>query len=364
MRVFRIAGVILLAAAGLLQSAGLCWPVEKGLKELLAHVAGRFLPERPATVLLTLEPGDQGLRPLEVAMALRGLSRFHPARVVVNGPVEAETTEVPLLAGLLAKLRDSEFPVIVPVVPTPTSHIASVPLDRLDPLGAWVPRMAWPMFDGFSSEESSASPYQPAPGNNDGYLPLLGLTAKGEPIASPWWRLLNREGSSPSLLVLGRMLILPDRHPLWITEGAVLRPQVPGAVRTVALDDFLLRIEQLERGTINPGFDALWNHATVIIGTQRDLPKAASVSSLLERFSLRVQSFPLQALSLLVWIAAFLLITQLPSRTRNAAAGILLIVVLGSTLFCLHAGWSFPFLPGILAALMLPLSSLRPLDKR
>ena len=32
--------------------------------------------------------------------------------------------------------------------------------------------------------------------------------------------------------------------------------------------------------------------------------------------------------------------------------------------FVALGGWSFPFLPGILAALMLPLSSLRPLDER
>jgi hypothetical protein len=60
------------------------------------HLPARFLPAPPRVVMITLEKSSRGFQAMDVAMALRGLGKFHPRCIVINGVVEGGTESSPL----------------------------------------------------------------------------------------------------------------------------------------------------------------------------------------------------------------------------------------------------------------------------
>ena len=134
-----------------------------------------------------------------------------------------------------------------------------------------------------------------------------------------------------------------------------------GDCRVVPLDDFLLKIEEMERGGVSPDFDSLWDNSLVVIAPPGDAATATLIASLRER--LAPTRFPViaQALLALLWIVVVILFPHLLSRMGRFAEGpfrILLPVamIVASVLVSVMAfshGVILPLIPAVIVSLFL-----------
>ncbi len=345
--------VLLIFLTALLQGLGFCQQLEKGF----AHfIPVHLRPEPPRVILLSLENGVRGFSTLEVAMALRGLSQFHPECVLVNGEIEPEQGSVPLLPSILARLTNTAgITLILPQPPSPEAHFRAVPLVRYSLRSS---KKTWPVLPGRCTPGTGAA-YLPEKQEGDENLPLLAVTSDGTTIGSLWWWGLPPQARiHPPLLLCETILLLANHSLLRMTpSGEVAQSADGGTFREIPLDDFLLKIEQKERGVISPAFDTLWKNATVVLGTHTDTDTISDFASVLREVSSKRLSLPVQILMALGWMVLFLLI-------KNGRSGfdhfprwllplIITLIVILTTLFLMHQGIIIPFLAGIVTALLL-----------
>jgi len=118
-------------------------------------------------------------------------------------------------------------------------------------------------------------------------------------------------------------------------------------------------MERREQGSNSPGFDGIWSDAFVVIGTTDDLPKATVFQSLLEQVSLARLGPWTQAIITALCIVTLLLLTKGTLTIRLTASALIMVAVIAAFLLLLARGILFPFLPVMLTALLLPLSSQR-----
>ena len=253
------------------------------LEKGLLHLLPMHLrPEAPRIILLSLEKGAAGDSPLDVAMVLRGLTQFHPECVIVNGKIEPEQGTVPLLPSILARL---------------TNHMGITLI----------------------------LPESPSPETLFRSVPLVRY----------------------SLSEKHTILLLANHAPLHLTSSGEVSQSGNGETfREIPLDDFLLKIEQKERGVISPTFDSLWKNATVVLGTHDDSVTISMLAALLQAIFFRRLPLWSQTMMILGWMFLFFLI-------KNRRGGIDQLPRWLLPLLITHQGIIIPFLPGIVTALLL-----------
>jgi hypothetical protein len=353
-----LVGVFLILLTGGFQLAGYCWPLEQRfLKALPSGLLPASFSHSPV-VLLELNAGSDGFAAMDIALALRGLSLLHPDRVLLDGRIAEEKEAIPLLPGVLDRLKkDPSMVLVLPHAGGVQSVFQPIPLTRCPPCTNLFP---WQKVQGKALapvHDPVEGAYLPAPQEKDQDLPLLAMTDDGSVIGSLWWWALPSEvTASPSYLFFGKIFLSSTATFFWITPSGAYHPLSDLRVKPLSLDDFLLRVEQKEQGTISPGFDALWNKAVVIIGTSAEEGRATALADLLRATGIRPLSFVSQTVITFGWVLLFLLIQELHLRasfrfTRWIFPPVILIALIGITLCLLPHGILLPFLPGLIVAL-------------
>lgn len=341
-----VAGILIIAMTTLFQGLGFCWGLERNLMRMLPS---SIAPQAPRVALLQLEKGSSGeFSEMDAALALRGLEQLHPRSVTILGTVRREEGAMDFLPAMLARLKESKghFPVMIPVIPSSEAHYAPLPW-----LLSGNPPFSWPTLAGREDNESVGSFLTEA--DSAAGIPLFARTETGG-VGSLWWRTLLETipPAAQARLLFGKVLLLGNHAAVMINSlGRCDADGVP-CVRT-AMDEFLLRIEQRERGIISPGFDGIWSGAFVVIGTPDDLPKSMVFQSLLERLSMARLVPWTQAVIAALCIATLLLLSKatLPAKLLAAA---LIVISAGTASFLLISHCLlFPWLPCVMSALFL-----------
>ena len=324
------------------------------------HLPARFLPAPPRVVMITLENSSRGFQAMDVAMALRGLGKFHPRCIVINGVIEGEQSSVPFLPDIISQLRKMPgLELIIPEIPSSSAQFKSLPLVRYSP-DSRVPD--WPKVEGLATPGSGAA-YLPGSGGNELELPLFATTDQGVPIGSLWWWSLPASAcKSPPLLLFGSILFLENHTPLHLATSGIVEtlPSIQKSIKVITLDDFLFQMEQKDQGTFSPAFDNLWTDSTVILAPPSDISKVSALAAVMELLAISRLSSGIQLFMALGWIAFFLVVKKSRAPCRNFlhwffSPLILLMVVAATVLFFSH-GIILPFLPGIFTGLLLLLA--------
>jgi hypothetical protein len=338
--------VIILVAVG--QAVGFFQQWEQ---TFVHYLPARFLPEAPRVVMITLEKSSHGFQAMDVAMTLRGLGKFHPRCIVINGVIEAERSSVSFLPDIISQLRKMPgLELIIPEIPSSLAQLKSVALIRYSP-DSRVPD--WPKVEGLATPGSGAG-YLPESGGSELELPLFATTDQGVPIGSLWWWSLPASvRKSPPLLLFGHELLLSTHARIGLTASGSTTPSLPGVFLEMPLDDFLLKLERKEQGSISPTFDTLWDSNTIVIGSHDDATKVASLASLLWTSSLRYLPLPAQLVLGLGWIMMFIVARRASWVPRMIFSLCVLLAIIGSTLVLSRHGIILPFIPGVVAVLAL-----------
>ena len=108
-------------------------------------------------------------------------------------------------------------------------------------------------------------------------IQLFAQTNRGEAAGSIWWELLQElmhpnggvisAENAPVWLLGGRLLVFPGRATVFLTKHGMMpitnRSDIPPKAMTQ--EDFLLGIEQKERGEKSPDFETFWNLSLIHI---------------------------------------------------------------------------------------------------
>lgn len=347
-RILLSLGMLLILLLAACQGLGLCQQWEQFL---LHHLSSRFLPEPPQVILITLDKHPKGFQAMDVAMALRGLGKFSPRCIVIDGLIEAEEGPVPFLPDIFSQLAArQDLKLIVPQLPSPAAHFQSVSLIRYS---LHAESLSWPKVEG-EAVPSTGDAFLPDLSNLDSSLPLFATASHGVPVGSLWWWTLPEAlHKSPPVLLWNKLLLFSTHTQILLTPSGAALPALPGEFIEMPLDDFLLQMEKREQGTLSPTFDSLWNRSTVILGTSLDFAKATALASLLQELSWRHLALWKQGLMTLFWmivLVCFRKQTLLPPKFLSLT---IFILVGMATLLLLPHGIIFPFLPALWTAFLL-----------
>ncbi len=306
-------------------------------------------PIQPKTIFLKVSETSQGIDPLDVAMALRGLGMLHPRCIVIPGDIQnGDATR--FLDGLINRLRSRDTPsvsVVLKEQPGDKTSIRRFPATTtpIVPSGGI----------GSPFHPNETSPFvQPSSPASKGLLPLLTLAGtSSDPHVTPWWNSLPTTDTTDTVrLFFGKLLLLSNNSPLLLHGNGSYESRNPPYLPVVSLDDFLLRIEQMERGSISPNFTASWNGATVVIGGDLWENPASILASLLQWISLKRLPLSQQAVLAAIFVLAFLCGYRLRSGSRLMISGLLTLSLLVAWLAFLKQGTLIPLLPGLITAVL------------
>jgi hypothetical protein len=344
------AGLIAILAASVIEASGFLRPWESRLPELL----GLPSPVRAGTVFLSLPDTSGGEPdPMDTILLLRGLSMLHPSLILLATQHPPEGDVARLFQGVKDRLREQGIRLAEASIPSPESLWQPVPLCRYLPPGS----LCQNRHDGSLPSVAGKAPaegggYCPdLSGTDPGILPLLAITSSGEIAGSIWWKgLMQGQPNAPVWLLADHLLLLPNHAALPFSSGGIRIPSdlaVPGSVSS---EDFLLRMEERERGSLRPDFDSLWDRSVVVIGPSSLLPMASVLNTLrhmtaLGAFSLTWQIALMISLSLLL-----IVLFSLRRRTALILTGMLVAAALTGTLWSLRQGILPPILPWVVAS--------------
>lgn len=343
-------GAVLIAATALLQALGL-EPFSLLLSQAPRFVPPGFLPATPKIIWLSMQPEAGGFVQLDAAMALRGLGKLNPSRIVILGKVNKDTDSLTLLEGIQGRLRENGISFIEESLPSEESLWRPVPLCRYTPPAPHILESPLPRIEGKVVPEGKEN----FPADlGELTLPLFMVTDAGDVAGSVWWEmLLPTKVTGPFWLLGGRLLLFPNHSPLLLSHGALRILPPPSPVTVMPLDLFLLRIEEKERGMIRPDFESLWDGATVVLGESGKEDSISRITTL--RANMAIGRLPLiaQAMITAMLIIALLASGRYSRATRVCSALALLVISIGAGTVALHHGLLLPILPAILTALCL-----------
>jgi hypothetical protein len=364
-KLFTLCGILLIIAAAILQAAGsgIYWTWEH---KLMGTLPASWQPPMPKVLLLSMGSGKEGFAPLDVAIALRGLGKLHPARVLIHGRIAPATPSdaIPLMQGVLSRLREEGMEIIIPQSPSLESRWKFLPLCCYEPPRDLTPPTAWLSALG-KAVPSSKESFLPSDAGSTSALPLFAMTDQGEIIGSLWWMALTSPSSAPMtspfpegpIWLLGkRLLIFPNHAAILLNRDGALTGESPQAgidIKVIPLADFLLKLEQKERGSLSPDFDALWENATVVIGVPEDLPRVSLLASIQARIAFHYLPILLQVGLCAVWIILFAFSSRFTKRVLLITALSLLILSVIPTIFAFSHGWILPYISPLLTSLLL-----------
>jgi len=343
-------GAVLIAAAAFLQALGL-EPFSLSLSQATRYLPTGFLPATPKIIWLSMQPESGGFVPLDAAMALRGLGKLNPSRIVILGKVNKDHDSQTLLEGIHSRLRGNGIRIIEESVPSGQSLWRPVPLCRYTLPAPLILETPLPRIQGKVVPEGKES--FPA-GYGELSFPLFSITDAGDVAGSVCWEmLLPSKVTGPFWLLGGRLLLFPNHSPLLLSDGALRILPPPSPVAVMPLDLFLLRIEEKERGMIRPDFETLWEGATVVIGEAGKEDSISRITTLRENMAIGRLPLIAQAMIAALLIFALLCSGRSSRATRLYSALALLVISIGAGIVCLHHGLLLPILPAILTALCL-----------
>jgi len=375
--------IIMLAT--FVQLLGLTWPLEERLLQILpstlitkVHGGENFGPK---IALLEMSPVDEAFPAVDVAMALRGLGKLHPARILIAGKVTSDKESEQLLLGVLATLRAEGIDVIQSQEPSAAAHYYSIPLCRYDPPNFFHLDTHWVTLPGSISNKTQQC-FLPPDLNSSGTtqstsqgLQLFAKTAQGEVVGSTWWDVIREEvaerevgvgidsssvkNQDPLWLLGGRLLLIPKRSPLFLTADGSLRTNTSSPVQSSSLEDFLLHAEQKERGEPTSSFNSAWNDALVILGKKSDQPFLSTLQKLGSQLAWKHMSWSTQLLLGLGCILVLLIGVGSGKIPSLLLAVLLLVATPTCLLLTVRHGILIPWLaPGILTIGLLIRSSI------
>jgi len=368
-------GLIILLAS-FVQLLGLTWPIEERVLQILPKQWTTKLPlvqnQGIKIALLEMMPVDSAFSSLDIAMALRGLSKLHPARVLIAGKVTSDKNSEQLLQGVLSTLRAEGVEVIQSQDPSEDACYHPLPLCFYTPPPFLHLGTDWETIPGSISNKKQGYflPLLPiSPGANQG-LQLFARTAQGVVVGSIWWDVMREivsgsygtsaGESSPWWLFGGRLLAIPERSPVLLTEEGFLPipPSRAQSFKTLSFEDFLPGIEQKERGGESEDFDLIWNDALVILGQKSDRLSLSILQTLGLQLAWKHLLFSSQLG--LCGLCIILLIIGRNDRSLLCLFIILLLIVgsLTTTAIALTHGILIPWLPPVVTALLLMISIL------
>jgi hypothetical protein len=348
----------------ILQAFGFTPTLENLVSDSFASVANA----KAQVVLLTMGRNRETFKALDLALSLRGLSHLHPRCVLINGYAGREDGPLPLLDGMMKRLQeDPSLPlrVIRPLPPSPTTRFTSVPLIRYGLTSKAI--SAWPYLEGEAESNKGAS-FLKAPGKAiddsvrlegksfDG-IPLLGRTDHKAIIGSVWWNALP-DNSFP-ILLFGRILMFGNHHAIHLKADGSFGQGSRAEIRTLPLEDFLLRMEQREQGSSSPDFDAIWNRSVVVIGTREDEGSVSVLADLLHGIGIGRLAVTIQGTLALLWTLMVILLTPRISPLIRMTFSLLIISgTVGATSIFINHGVLIPFLPPMLMGFTFLLTGL------
>ena len=376
-------GAIILLAT-FVQLLGLNWPLEERILQILPatwitkiHGEENFGPK---IALLEMSPVEEAFPALDVAMALRGLGKLHPARILIAGKVTSDKESEQLLLGVLATLRAEGIDVIQSQVPSEATRYHSIPLCRYDPPNFFHLGTHWVTLPGSISNKEQGC-FLPSDLNSSGTsqftsesLQLFAKTTQGEVVGSTWWYVIKEELEEketgvgieiPSMkkqdtlwLLGGRLLLIPKRFPLVLTADGSLRTKASSLVNSSSLEDFLLHAEQKERGEPTSSYDSAWNDALVILGKKSDQPFLSILQKLVSKLAWKHLLLSTQLLLCTACIGLFVTGQYCKRITSLIIALFLMLGTLAAIAITLSHGILFPWLTPVVTTLLLMTSGL------
>ena len=337
------AAILVIVVAAFIQILGIPHPIECRFAALI----GVHPQQTSGTILLSL-PSSSGLTdPMDLALALRGLSMLHPSVILIPSAIETTPEQVGMINSVKSRLKEQRIPVVEVGLDLPETHYRPLPLCRYS----------------LSTPSNMPSLVGSAPGDGSlrfstagrdalGILPLLAQSSSGEMAGSVWWEgLMANQPNAPAWLFLDRWLLLPNHDVLSLDRGCVsIESSIPAQV--VALEDFLLKMEEHERGTLSPGFDARWDRAVVIVASADKSPQVASLAAIREMTQWPSLSVTTQLLSAILLSTMTALAFLIRGRLRIAIVLLVILCVASTATYLLLQGIIPPLLPWTLAGLL------------
>lgn len=350
-------GALLLLTSAIIQAIGLdalSLPLADGMSHLLPP---GLMPPSPKVILLTMDRDAEGFDPLDVAMALRGLGKLHPSRVIINGNVRRKPDSLTILEGVRGRLIQDGITLIEGTPSSPDALWRPVPLCTYTPPSSWPSVSSLPRIQGRSAAEGKSCFLPSTEEKAPSLLPLIAATDSGEIAGSVWWEsMMPIRATGPLWLLAGKLLLFPNHAPLLISSGGA-NILSTSTTMVVAMDLFLLRIEEKERGTFSPDFESLWDHATVVVGTSDDIHLTGSLHSILRSISFHRLPLLSQAAMALLLIVLLFVMRRLPPQNQLGMALALVTLTIGAGGVALHHALLLPILPPLILAYSLLLSS-------
>jgi hypothetical protein len=347
-------------------------PVTNPLEEHLLHkLPSSFLPRftaEPSVRLLELPCTNGTLDSLDVAMALRGMGKLHPTRIMISGKVSGDHESEQLLQGVLGTTRAEGIDVI-----HAQGDYHSVPLCLYDPPSFICSPCTLETLPGMISNKDRGC-FLPVARSDQAGIQLFAQTNRGEAAGSIWWELLQElmhpnggvisAENAPVWLLGGRLLVFPDRATVFLTKHGMMpitnSSEIPPKAMTQ--EDFLLGIEQKERGEKSPDFETFWNDALVIIGKESDLPSLATLHHVASLLKWRHLSWISQLLLGIGCILLFLIGVRSGKPATFHLAALLIVSTLIVTILFLRHGIIIQWLSPAITSLSLVIAGL--LEKR
>jgi hypothetical protein len=309
-------------------------------------------------ILLAVDRNAEGFEPLDIAMALRGLRKLHPYRVIINGNVRRKSDSLTIVEGVRERIVHDGISLIEGTAVTPEALWRPVPLSTYTPPSSLHLESPLPRIPGRSVADGKSCFLPATDEKAASSLPLLASTESGEIAGSIWWEAMKPQMlTGPIWLLWGKLLLFPNHAPLLISSGGT-KTFSTSSTTLVPMDLFLLRIEEKERGTFSPDFEALWDHATVVIGSTDDIGITGSLHSILKSISFKRLPLLGQTLLALILIVVLFALRRVSQGKRLFIATAILLLVIGSGIIALNHNILLPLLAPLVTALCILLSTL------
>ncbi|MBX9742657.1 MAG: hypothetical protein K2W99_03860 [Chthoniobacterales bacterium] len=355
-RLFFSLIVLLLLLAVVLDRSAMGWAFEHPVVEFLAKKTERPLPQVTA-VMLPLVEGT--LVPQDVALTLRACCGFYP-RMILVAELMGEITSGPL--SLVREGIETGYvhgsPFYYGLLPQASNETKWFPLTLFFmPYEKGLPQLQgeaeYSSHVGFLAPENKSMPLF---GKADGSsivasLWALGLFSKTAPamVSNSKNTMTSSSGMPPKMILLGGRLLWDLEHNavLWLEAAAMLPAFEKTKPRVLALDDFLLKREEMERGEICPDLDVFFRNQTVLIGGPNVVAQAKRLQGAQEQFAVRrIGNISYGVLLLILGLGSMIIAALSPIDIALVTLFFFLCYALGEFLLFRSQGTLLPiFLP-------------------
>lgn len=338
-----LSAVVLIATLTMMTAGGLFTTIEG---YLVSSLPKSLKPFETNAVMLSLENNRESLNAMDVALSLRGLFFLQPRSITICENMESAPDAAPVTPAIANRITQFDrrgISVNQPGTNSTDESRKELPL-RCIPLPKSFPSFPFKLA-GLAENNRSI---------NSSALPLFVRSAQGNTEGTVWWDAIDQKlRIPPPTLLFGRILILNNFCPLPLNAFGDLSLPYSLKPRTMALDDFLFRMEEKERGTINPGFEEIFHDAVVFIAPRRDLGRVSTMAAVLDLLLYSRLSPLLQGILFLCWVLLFCFSMNLCLRFRILIAGVMFASIIGATLLLIRQGVLLPAEPVLAACLLI-----------